>query len=518
MPRNRHPITGCRFDTLLDPVWLIDPAWLEAAMSDPRAQDLTVVLKMNEDRADEEPDPPYVVKDHVALMPIQGPLTKYPTSFQALFGGSDYTTIRKTYRDLAKDDDVRIVVQQIESPGGSAEGLPEAITDLEKLVGVKKVINHFTDKGTSAAYALGIHATECVGNKLARVANIGTIAKIVDTSRLEEMKGKRVIPIVPDGFDFKSLGMDGIKITDDQINELKRQVGYYNDHFVGWVSNKRGITPQQIKDLKARVYMGQDAVDRKLIDKVESFDDTMDRALSEAKQKTTVTVPAVPPPNNPGVVAGQLPVQRSTRMALTAEQISKLHGAGVKDVTVENGDQKAYEAWQNAMGLVSQRDATIGQKDIELASMKQAPRQGTTVDPVVLQERHDLMVERIDALAAQNCVTGEQATKFKSMMKSTDGKINAMMLTPNADGKTPMALMLDALKINKPNGLSGQQTQGQPVLNPGTSTPPGAGDEFKRTADQVVSNQMGQWYDHRDPNTAFPSRAHQQQGGNGQQR
>lgn len=92
--------------------------------------------------------------DGTAVIGINGFLTERPTVLgRVLGGGTSYRQIRYALAAAASDPDVQEVVLDINSPGGSVDGMFETIAAIEAFPTDKKLSAHVA-KATSAAYAL----------------------------------------------------------------------------------------------------------------------------------------------------------------------------------------------------------------------------------------------------------------------------------------------------------------------------------------------------------------------------
>jgi ClpP class serine protease len=83
----------------------------------------------------------------------------------------------------------------------------------------------------------------------------------------------RVYPIASGK--WKSLGMDGVPVTDEQIAERQRFVDSRPTDFIAEVAAARRLTPKYIRSLEAAVFTAKEGRERNLIDDVCSFEQAL---------------------------------------------------------------------------------------------------------------------------------------------------------------------------------------------------------------------------------------------------
>ncbi|MBP0649880.1 S49 family peptidase, partial [Mycobacterium tuberculosis] len=115
-------------------------------------------------------------RDRIARVSISG------------FIGTDPKYV-KLFEDLGKDDHVKGVVVQIDTPGGSTAG-GEAIYDaLRDLSAKKPTTARIEALGTSAGYLIAIGADHVVARRNSLTGSIGVIVQWPDASRLLDTVG-----------------------------------------------------------------------------------------------------------------------------------------------------------------------------------------------------------------------------------------------------------------------------------------------------------------------------------------
>src|ERR1035441_9283608 len=122
----------------------------------------------------------------VAIIPITGVLMKKGTWMTALSGCTSYTQIRSTFDAAMDDNQVRAIVLDVDSPGGTTHGCFELADHIHGNRGNKPIWGIANDLAASAAYALASAADKLYLTRTAGVGSIGVFAMHADTSGADE--------------------------------------------------------------------------------------------------------------------------------------------------------------------------------------------------------------------------------------------------------------------------------------------------------------------------------------------
>ena len=112
----------------------------------------------------------------VAEIKVAGVITKAPSLMAMLFGGGNvtYPEIIKALAEADADPAVKRAELKIDSPGGSIDGLFDAIAALQSFSKPLKAVVH--NQAASAAYSLAAQADEIVAaNRATRFGSIGVV-------------------------------------------------------------------------------------------------------------------------------------------------------------------------------------------------------------------------------------------------------------------------------------------------------------------------------------------------------
>lgn len=210
-----------------------------------------------------EPSEPAPV-DGVACVEIFGPLAQHRT-----FGFDSYEAIGERFaRALATD--AHTIVLKISSPGGDVHGCFELARAMRAgAAGAGKQLVAYVDgTSASAAYALSCAADEIYVPETAVVGSIGVIETLQTAARAEGAMGVDTVLITSGS--RKADGNPHAPISDGAVAACQRHVDALAAIFYRWVADRRGLSSETVAELQAGVFVGQSAVDAKLVDGVVS--------------------------------------------------------------------------------------------------------------------------------------------------------------------------------------------------------------------------------------------------------
>jgi signal peptide peptidase SppA len=242
--------------------------------------------------ADEPPAPPAMTPatngGAVAVVTIQGPLTQRAT--MNMCGFSDgYDAIENRVCDALENEDVGAVVLAIDSPGGDAAGLFEAI---DRMLAVKaragKPVYAYADECiASAAYALACIADRIFMPTSGEIGSVGCLAIHCDETARNEKEGLKYT-IFRSG-PRKAEGNPIEPLTDAASQQLQARVDTLADQFIRFVAARRNMNPEQVKALGGAMFFGPAARSSGLIDGIGSLDTTLTAAIAARAGDTAMT-------------------------------------------------------------------------------------------------------------------------------------------------------------------------------------------------------------------------------------
>lgn len=185
--------SGSLADLALTIPWCITPDALEVILSIAERAPLdeeeikrrmhgpkSLALRDGQPRSDSERT---VLRDGVALIPIDGPIYRYADYFTKVSGGVTTESLARDFQAALDDPSVGAILFVIDSPGGEGTGINELSDAIYAARGQKPIAAYIEGYGASAAYWIASAAGEVVIDDSALVGSIGTVLAMPDPSK-----------------------------------------------------------------------------------------------------------------------------------------------------------------------------------------------------------------------------------------------------------------------------------------------------------------------------------------------
>jgi signal peptide peptidase SppA len=222
------------------------------------------------------------VADGVATISITGPLLPTTDEFdRVMLGATSLDEVRSTVESAAADPAVTSIVLNIDSPGGTVRGTPEAADAIYEASKVKPVRAHTSGTMASAAYWLGSQATSVSMTRSASVGSIGVMVPHIDQSKRAEMLGVKV-ELFTTG-KFKAAGFPGTSLTESQRELIQERIDQVFGEFKSAVTRQGRKIPAEA--MQGQTFYGPQAESLGLA--------TVARSASQAVQASASSFRAV---------------------------------------------------------------------------------------------------------------------------------------------------------------------------------------------------------------------------------
>lgn len=221
---------------------------------------------------------------NVAIIPVYGVLAQKMDFMSAMSGGTSYAGIKRALHSALSNADIKAVVLDIDSPGGTVPGTDELATEIRKLRGGEKpIIAQVNSLAASAAYWVASSADEIVVTPSGRAGSIGVYTAHDDVSAALEQRGIKRTYISAgkhkvEGNETEPLSKETLAHVQDGINRS------YN-RFVAAVAEGRGTTVGKVEDGygQGRVFYAEALVDRGMVDRIATLEETLERFGAETQ-------------------------------------------------------------------------------------------------------------------------------------------------------------------------------------------------------------------------------------------
>ena len=206
----------------------------------------------------------------IVIIPIRGILSPHPSLLALLLGlpqGPTTGDLLRMVRRAASDPGVASILLEIDSPGGNASGiadLADAVHDAAQATPITAVVE---GQASSAAYWVASQATSIQIRQDAQVGSIGAFTVLIDSTKMHEDAGVKVIPVASG--EHKTTGLSGTSITKAQVAVEQHNVNVFAGMFKAGVVRGRPQLAGSIDDLAdGRAWVGAEAVELDLADAV----------------------------------------------------------------------------------------------------------------------------------------------------------------------------------------------------------------------------------------------------------
>lgn len=220
----------------------------------------------------------------VAVLPVYGVISQRMTLMTAMSGGTSVEGLTRAFREAMADPDIGALVLDVDSPGGSVEGITELATEIRAARGGDKPIVAVANAVmASAAYWLASQADEVVASPSAQVGSIGVYGHHLETSRADDAAGE-TWTLISAG-EGKEVNSSHVPLSDAGKAELQAMADSYYSLFVTDVAAGRGVPKAKVTgDWKAQTLAAKAAKAAGLVDRVDTLDATVRRLVGKVNR------------------------------------------------------------------------------------------------------------------------------------------------------------------------------------------------------------------------------------------
>ena len=233
---------------------------------------------------------------NVAVVGIKGSLINGYAGFMGYFGYTGYGDVKAAVSQALADDSISSILLDVDSGGGQVAGVHDLSKFLAKAGKMKPMITYTGGTMASAALWSGSSGKKVFASESATVGSLGILVMHVDRTEQLAKEGLKVT-VIRAG-DKKALSNPYEKLSEEAKAEMEDQAQAFYSLFLGHVAEQRGLNAE-VADEKfgqGRVFIGQQAVDAGLVDKLGTFEEALAEAvkLGEASNKRNLRSQAAP--------------------------------------------------------------------------------------------------------------------------------------------------------------------------------------------------------------------------------
>jgi signal peptide peptidase SppA len=340
-----------------------------------------------------------VRQDGVAIISVIGSLVNRGAWLGARSGMTSYEGLTAQIRDARYDPKVKAILLDLDSPGGEATGMFTVAAAVREAAQDKPVVAVVNDMAASAAYGIASQATEIVVSPTSLVGSIGVVLTHLDRSG--ELQAKGIKPTLIYAGRHKVDGNPYGPLSDAVRADLQTEVAKFYDQFVGLVAQGRGdrLTEADARATEARTFIGQEAIERGLADRVASFDAVLASLQSETQGPSGAgnkggRKMADNPTTAPAAGISQ-EAHTAAVAAARAEGVTEGKRLGAEEATTRIGailgseEAKANPALAAHFAFKTSMDADAAKEALKAAGPAAAPAASAPAQPTIEQRQKE---------------------------------------------------------------------------------------------------------------------------------
>jgi signal peptide peptidase SppA len=215
----------------------------------------------------------------VAVLPLFGLISHRASMMGDISGPRGTSTDKFTaaFRQAVNDPNCKAIVIDVDSPGGTVEGVPELADEIYRARGKKPITAVADCLMASAAYWISAAASELVCSPSSMVGSIGVYSAHEDDSQMLEAEGVK-ITLISAG-KYKTEGNPYEPLGDEAQSAMQSMVDEFYGMFVKSVAKGRAV---KVEDVRAgfgegRVVTAQQAVKLGMADRIATLDQVLSK-------------------------------------------------------------------------------------------------------------------------------------------------------------------------------------------------------------------------------------------------
>jgi signal peptide peptidase SppA len=201
-----------------------------------------------------------LIENGIAQIPVGGAIAPNLENYQKFAGAVDTNDILADIEEAESNPEVKCVLFDIDSPGGSHRGTPELAA---RIAAIKKPKFSFSAGCIASAAYFAASSTDAIFiTPSAEAGCIGVVMAFVDQTKAYEKEGLKV-ELIKSG-KYKGMGFPGTSLTKDHLKLLQDQCNTINEEFQAHVmAHRNGVNAEA---MQGQTFIGKAAVEAGLAD------------------------------------------------------------------------------------------------------------------------------------------------------------------------------------------------------------------------------------------------------------
>lgn len=222
----------------------------------------------------------------VAVLSMMGGI-RHRSSF-----GTSVQGFREKFREAIANPNVKTIVFNVDSPGGTVSGVPELAEEIFEARAIKPIIAVADVFAASAAYWLAAAATKILVTPSGSVGSIGVFAMHIDQSKLLQDIGFKVTLISAGR--YKVEGNSFQPLSEEAHAQIQKDVDSVYEDFITAVAKFRGTDVERVlNDFgQGRMIMAKDAVAANMADGIDTLDNVINNLVTvqESRRRASAKI------------------------------------------------------------------------------------------------------------------------------------------------------------------------------------------------------------------------------------
>jgi signal peptide peptidase SppA len=266
--------------------------WVNEATA--HLSDAALLEKLHSPEAASKLIPQRKMSGAVAVVNLSGFITQKPSMLSMLFGGTSTEGLVEMVRAAMADPEVVAVILNVDSPGGSVHGVPEAAAAIRALRGQKPIIAIANPLAASAAYWMAAQADEIVMAPSAIAGSLGVKVAHVDESEALKQAGLSVTEITYGRrkTEESSIG----PLSEEARASIQSRIDYFGKLFEADVAKGRGVSVATVRSNfgEGSVMTADAAKSSGLVDRVATLEQVINGLASGQRPKVRAEAEPLP--------------------------------------------------------------------------------------------------------------------------------------------------------------------------------------------------------------------------------
>jgi signal peptide peptidase SppA len=224
---------------------------------------------------------------HIAIISVHGILVPRRGVIEACEEITSYELLRNQLQAALASDNIKEIVLDINSGGGSAQGafeLAAFIHDATKQKKITALVNH---NAYSAAYLIASACSEIVLSATSGVGSIGVYQKRLDLSAAIEQTGIKMHTFYRGA--CKVFFHPDLALSDEERDHIEIGIEETYQQFINAVATYRGLSAEAVQATEADCFNGQKAIDLGLADTLSDAQTAVNTIVRRLSAPTSTT-------------------------------------------------------------------------------------------------------------------------------------------------------------------------------------------------------------------------------------